>query len=137
MSRSWADDGGMGDRTWRWPAVLAVLLVALGVVGALARLDGPSDGSVIRFGGAAWRAGALRVDVTGESALRDGDEVTAIAGNRFTGGLVGQLGDGLPYELNGGGIRDVTVARADLRNAGRGGGGGLAFVASLGLLAGA
>jgi signal transduction histidine kinase len=125
----------MGDRTRRWPAVLAVLLVVLGVVGAVARFDGPSDGSVIRFGGAAWRAGALRVDVTGESALRDGDEVTAIAGNRFTGGLVVQLGDVLPYELHGGGIRDVTVARADLGDVLRDGWGDLVFVASLALLA--
>jgi signal transduction histidine kinase len=125
----------MGDRTRRWPPVLAVLLVVLGVVGTAARLDAPSDGSVIRFGGAAWRADALRVDVTGESALRDGDEVTAIGGNRFTGGLVVRPGDTVPYELRGGGTRDVTVTRADLGGPLRDGWGDLVFVASLALLA--
>src|SRR5689334_12996233 len=126
----------MGDRTRRWPAVLAVLLVLLGVVGVAARLDAPSDGSVIRFGGAAWRADALRVDVTGDdSALRDGDEVSAIGGNRFTGGLIVRPGDTIPYELRGGGARDVTVTRADLAGPLRDGWGDLVFVVSLALLA--
>ncbi|MFC7530811.1 histidine kinase [Actinoplanes sp. GCM10030250] len=125
----------MGDRRRRWPAVLAVLLVVLGGVGATARLDGPSDGSVIRFGGAAWRADALRVDVTGESALRDGDEVTSIGGERFTGGLVVRPGDTVAYQLRGGEIRDVTITRADIGGPLRDGWGDLVFVVSLALLA--
>ena len=115
--------------------MLAVLLVVLGVVSAAARLDAPSDGSVIRFGGAAWQADALRVDVTGESALRDGDEVTAIAGNRFTGGLVVRPGDTVPYELRGGESRDVPVGKTDLGGPLRDGWGDLVFVVSLALLA--
>lgn len=115
--------------------MLAVLLVLLGVVGAAVRLDTPSDGSVIRFGGAAWRADALRVDVTGDSALRDGDEVTAIGGNRFTGGLVVRPGDTVSYELRGAGIREVTLTRADLAGPLRDGWGDLVFVVSLALLA--
>jgi signal transduction histidine kinase len=125
----------MGDRARRWPAVLAVLLVVLGIVGAVARLDGPSDGSVIRFGGAAWQTGALQVDVTGESALRDDDEVTAIGGNRFTGGLFVRLGDVVPYELRRGGVREVMITRADLGGALRDGWGDLVFVSLLALLA--
>jgi signal transduction histidine kinase len=130
-----ADDGDMGDRGRRWPAVLATLLVVLGVVGAAARLDAPSDGSVIRFGGAAWQPDALRVDVTGRSTLRDGDAVTAIGGNRFTGGLVVRPGDTVPYELRGGGIREVTITHANLGGPLRDGWGNLIFVTSLALLA--
>ncbi|MBU2667843.1 hypothetical protein KOI35_30460 [Actinoplanes bogorensis] len=125
----------MGDRTRRWPAVLAALLVVLGVIGAAARLDAPSDGSVIRFGGAAWRGDAVRVRVTGETALRDGDEVTSIGGNRLTGGLEVRIGDTVPYELRAGGTRDVTLTRADLGGPVRDGWGDLVFVVSLALLA--
>src|SRR5437764_1445320 len=61
------DDGMVRDTSWvrRLPVMVALALVALGVIATAARLDAPGDGTVLRFGGAAWRAESVVVDVPG------------------------------------------------------------------------
>ena len=71
-----------GRRPGRWPAVVAMVLVLLGVLGVAVRLDAPSDGTRITD----WVAGGVvvAVDAPGESStgtparLADGDLVREI-----------------------------------------------------------
>ena len=68
----------------RVPSVVAVVVVAFGIVAVAARLDGPSDATVVTRAGWSADSSWLVVDVPdgGGTAtqLRSGDEVTAING---------------------------------------------------------
>jgi signal transduction histidine kinase len=127
----------------RWPALLAIVLVALGMLAVAVRLDAPSDGSVLRFGGATGAADAVTVDVPGGAAvpggLRPGDEITAIGGHALADGLgalpAPVLGQVLAYETRAGETRLVTVARADVSALLADGWGDLIFVVALAALA--
>jgi signal transduction histidine kinase len=102
----------------RLPAVVAVLLIALGVVATAQRLDAASDPSVLRLGGATWHANGVVIDVPGPSTtLRSGEIVTAIGGHRLADGIGGlpapRFGTSVPYEIEDAGTQPVTIARAD------------------------
>ncbi|MFI6317438.1 sensor histidine kinase [Nonomuraea sp. NPDC050556] len=74
----------------RWvPAAVAIALVVLGVVATAVRLDAPSDGTVVRLGGATWHLDGVVVDVLAPrpGELRAGDLVTGVAGRRLADGL--------------------------------------------------
>lgn len=96
----------------RVPAMLAVGLVLLGVIGAAVRLDGPADGTVV----VVWQTDGVLVSTAGQgdgSGLRGGDLVTAIAGYRLTDALGGlgtpQPGDQVVYDVVRDGDARVTV----------------------------
>ncbi len=99
-------------RSRRTPAVVAAGLVLLGLVATAARLDAPSDGSILRLGGSTWHHNGVTVDVPGapsDSGLHPGDLVTAIAGHRLADGLGGvarpRPGDTLTYDV----VRDRVI----------------------------
>src|SRR5688500_15696873 len=82
----------------RAPAIVAVVLVLLGVIAVAVRLDAPSDGTVVSF----YRVDGVVVDVPSTvdgSGLQSGDVVIEIAGQRLANGVGGlarpQLGDEL------------------------------------------
>jgi signal transduction histidine kinase len=113
------DDGRVRRRFRRWPAVLAVALVVLGIVATAVRLDAPSDGSMARFTG-----GSVLADVPGDpqpGGLRPGDDVVAIHGNT--------------YELRSGETRTVALTRPDPYPLLAAGWGDLVFVIALAVLA--
>jgi signal transduction histidine kinase len=124
----------------RLPVVVALALVALGVIATAARLDTPADASVLRFGWATWQTGGVVVDIPGGSTgLRTGDEVTAIAGHRLADGLgtvpEPRPGDTLVYEVSPGIARAVPIARPGVYPLLRDGWGDLVFVVVLAILA--
>jgi signal transduction histidine kinase len=96
--------------------VLAVGLVVLGVITTAARLDTPSDASVLRLGGSTWHVAGVAVDVpdaVAHDGLRPGDVVTSIAGHRLADGFGGvaqpRLGDNLVYDVDRGGDAQIVV----------------------------
>src|SRR5438477_11537803 len=136
-------DGPVWDTSWarRLPVVVALVLVALGVIATAARLDAPADGSVLRFGWATWRPDSVVVDVPGPvpgAGLRTGDEVTAIAGHRLADGLgtvpAPRPGDTLGYEISPGTVRPVPIARPAVDPLLEDGWGDLIFVIALAML---
>ena len=50
--------------------VVAVVLVVLGVIGTVVRLDAPSDGSILQLGWSTWQLNGLVVDVRRRWLLR-------------------------------------------------------------------
>ena len=96
----------------RAPAVVAVVLVLLGVIAVAVRLDAPSDGTVVSF----YRTDGVVVDVPKPidgPGLQTGDVVIGIAGHRLADGLGGltrpQLGEEIAYDIMRGGTAQVTV----------------------------
>jgi signal transduction histidine kinase len=96
----------------RAPAIVAVVLVLLGVIAVAVRLDAPSDGTVVSF----YRVDGVVVDVPSTvdgSGLQSGDVVIEIAGQRLANGVGGlarpQLGDELAYDVRRDGTARVTV----------------------------
>jgi signal transduction histidine kinase len=96
----------------RAPAIIAVVLVLLGVLAVAVRLDAPSDGTVVTF----YRVDGVVVEVpspAGDPGLRSGDVVTEIAGHRLAAGLGGlarpQPGDELAYDVARDSAARVTV----------------------------
>jgi two-component system NarL family sensor kinase len=98
--------------TRRAPAIVAVVLVLLGVIAVAVRLDAPSDGTVVSF----YRVDGVVVDVLGPvdgPGLQTGDVVTRIAGHRLADGLGGlarpQVGEEIAYDIARDGATRVTV----------------------------
>jgi two-component system NarL family sensor kinase len=96
----------------RAPAVVAVVLVLLGVIAVAVRLDAPSDGTVVPF----YRTDGVVVDVPSpvdSPGLRSGDVVIEIAGHRLADGLGGltrpQLREEIAYDIRRDGTAQVTV----------------------------
>jgi hypothetical protein len=82
--------------TRRAPAVVAVVLVLLGVIAIVVRFDAAADGTVVT----SWRTDGVVVDVPNPvdgPGLRTGDVVTGIGGHRLADRLGGlgrpSLGD--------------------------------------------
>jgi signal transduction histidine kinase len=87
------------------PAVAAIVLAVLGVIGVAARLDAPGDGSILPLEWSTLRPDGVVVTVAdpAESILRTGDLVTAIDGDRL-GDRFGTVdrrppGEVLPYDV--------------------------------------
>jgi hypothetical protein len=96
----------------RAPAVVAVVLVLLGVIAVVVRFDAAADGTVVT----SWRADGVVVDVPNAvdgPGLRAGDVVTGIGGHRLADGLGGlarpSLGDEIAYDVVPDGATPVTV----------------------------
>jgi two-component system NarL family sensor kinase len=96
----------------RAPAIVAVVLVLLGVIAVAVRLDAPADGTVV----SSYRVDGVVVEVpspVGGSGLQTGDVVIEIAGHRLADGLGGlarpQLGDEIAYDVVRDGATQVTV----------------------------
>ena len=96
----------------RAPAIVAVVLVLLGVIAVAVRLDAPSDGTVVSL----YRTDGVVVAVPSPvdgPGLRSGDVVIEIAGHRLADGLGGlarpQLGEEIGYDIVRDGIAQVTV----------------------------
>jgi signal transduction histidine kinase len=127
----------------RAAAGLAVVLIALGGIAATARLDGPSDGTVVPLGRSSWQAAGVVVDVPGglsSSTLRPGDLVTTISGRHLADGFGGvaapSLGDFLPYQIAGDPApKMVQIIRTDPYPLLQDGWGNLVFVVALAALA--
>jgi signal transduction histidine kinase len=126
----------------RAPAVVAVVLVLLGVIAVAVRFDAASDGTVVT----SWRTDGVVVDVPNaadDPGLQTGDAVTRIGGQRLADGLGGlarpQLGDEVAYEI----VRDgatqlmVRMERQDPYPLLVSGWGNLVFVVALAALAAA
>jgi signal transduction histidine kinase len=109
-------------RSRRSPVVVAAALVLLGLLATTARLDAPSDGSVLRLGWSTWHPDGVVVDVLDtpsdpaphtDSTLHKGDLVIAIAGHRLADGLGGLerpgTGDTLTYDVVRDGVTQVAV----------------------------
>jgi signal transduction histidine kinase len=129
----------------RWTAAaVAVALVVLGILATAARLDAPSDGSIIELTWSSWRFDGVIVDVPGPPAsagLDSGDLVTAIAGHRLADGLGGvarpALGTTVRYDVTRDAATsvEVTVHRPDPYPLLNQGWGNLVFVLALAGLA--
>jgi signal transduction histidine kinase len=96
----------------RAPAIVAAVLVLLGVIAVAVRLDAPSDGTVVSF----YRVDGVAVDVPSPvdgPGLQTGDVVTRIAGHRLADGLGGlarpQAGEEIAYDIARDGTTRVTV----------------------------
>jgi two-component system NarL family sensor kinase len=96
----------------RAPAIVAVVVVLLGVIAVAVRLDAPADGTVV----SSYRVDGVVVEVpspVGGSGLQNGDVVIEIAGHRLADGLGGlarpQLGDEIAYDVVRDGATQVTV----------------------------
>ena len=96
--------------TRRAPALLAVVLVLLGVIAVAVRLDAPSDGTVVSF----YQVDGVVVDVPSPvdgSGLQTGDVVIEIAAQRLGNGLGylarPQFGMEIPYDI----VRAATTIR--------------------------
>jgi signal transduction histidine kinase len=124
----------------RAPAIVAAVLVLLGVIAVAVRLDAPSDGTVVTF----YRADGVVIDVPSSldvPGLQTGDVVIEIAGHRLADGLGGlarpELGEEIGYDI----VRDdtgqvtVRVDRTDPYPLLVAGWGNLIFVFSLAALA--
>jgi hypothetical protein len=86
----------------RAPAVVAVVLVLLGVIAVAVRFDAASDGTVVT----SWRTDGVVVDVPNAAdgpGLQTGNVVITIGGQRLADGLGGlarpQLGSQVAYEI--------------------------------------
>jgi hypothetical protein len=97
----------------RAPAIVAVVVVLLGVIAVAVRLDAPSDGTVVSF----YRTDGVVVDVPSPAdglGLKTGDLVIEIAGQRLANGLGGlarpQLGDEIAYDIE----RATTTTRVSV-----------------------
>jgi hypothetical protein len=126
--------------TRRLPALVAVVLVLLGVIAVAVRLDAPSDGTVVSF----YQVDGVVVDVPSPvdgPGLQTGDVVIEIAGHRLADGLGGlarpQSGEKLAYHILRDGTTHVTVRvdRADPYPLLLAGWGNLIFVFALAALA--
>ncbi len=124
--------------------MVAAALVALGVLGATACLDAPSDGSVVSLGWQTWRLDGVVVDMPdngGPGQLRSGDLVTAIAGHRLADGLGGVVppvpGTSLRYDVARDTLTtlDVPISRVDPYPLLARGWGDVVFVLAFGVLA--
>ncbi len=120
-------------RARRAPALLALALVVLGVLGAAARLDGPGDGSDV---GPVWPGDGRGIVVASApgpgSGLRAGDRVTGVDGRRAAVGTVvtfSLVRDGAPIAV------PVRLARPAVAPLLRLGWGDLVFVVALAGLA--
>ncbi len=98
--------------TRRVPALVAVVLVLLGVIAVAVRLDAPSDGTVVSF----YQVDGVVVDVPSSvegPGLQNGDVVIEIAGHRLADGLGGLarplLGEEIAYDVARDGTARVTV----------------------------
>jgi signal transduction histidine kinase len=122
-------------------ALLAGMLLALSLVAVVARLDAPSDPTVLLLGRATWNLDGVVVDVLAPGPLRTGDLVTTIGSVRLADGLGGlappRAGDVLPYGV----VRDgdpqtleVGMARPDVAALLRAGWGDIVFVVAFGVL---
>jgi hypothetical protein len=96
----------------RAPAVVAVVLVLLGVIAVAVRFDAASDGTVVT----SWRADGVVIDVpkaVDGPVLQTGDIVITIGGQRLADGLGGlarpPLGSEVAYEIVRDGAAQVTV----------------------------
>ena len=126
--------------TRRVPALVAVVLMLLGVIAVAVRLDAPSDGTVVSL----YRVDGVVADVPSPvdgPGLQTGDVVIEIAGHRLAEGLGGlarpQPGAELAYDI----VRDgttrviVRVDRTDPYPLLLAGWGNLVFVFALAALA--
>jgi signal transduction histidine kinase len=124
----------------RAPAVVAIVLVLLGVIAVAVRFDAASDGTVVT----SWRTEGVTIDVPNAAdGLQTGDVVITIGGQRLADGLGGlarpQLGSQVPYET----VRDgdtqlmVRMERQDPYPLLVAGWGNLVFVVALAALAAA
>lgn len=96
----------------RAPAVVAAVLVLLGVIAVAVRFDAASDGTVVT----SWRTDGVVVDVPNAvdgPGLQTGDVVTKIGGQRLADGLGDlarpQLGDEVGYDIARDGATQVMV----------------------------
>ncbi len=136
---------GMSLVRRRAPAIIAVVLVMLGLIAVVVRLDGPSDGTVLRLGRSTWLPNGVVIDVlapSGTSPLQPGDVVTGIGGVRLADGLGGldppRLGETVGYDIAGAGApAAVLISRPDTNALLRDGWGDLVFVVALAALAAA
>jgi hypothetical protein len=94
----------------RAPAIVAVLLVLLGVIAVAVRLDAPSDGTVV----SSYGVDGVVVDMPGPAdgpGLQTGDLVIEIAAQRLANGLGylarPQFGQEIPYDI----VRAATTIR--------------------------
>ena len=94
----------------RAPAIVAVLLVVLGVIAVAVRLDAPSDGTVV----SSYGVDGVVVDMPGPAdgpGLQTGDLVIEIAAQRLANGLGylarPQFGQEIPYDI----VRAATTIR--------------------------
>ena len=94
----------------RAPAIVAVLLVLLGVIAVAVRLDAPSDGTVVL----SYGVDGVVVDMPGPAdgpGLQTGDLVIEIAAQRLANGLGylarPQFGQEIPYDI----VRAATTIR--------------------------
>jgi hypothetical protein len=94
----------------RAPALVAVVLVLLGVIAVAVRLDAPSDGTVVSF----YQVDGVVVDVPSPvdgSGPQSGDVVIDIAGQRLANGLGGQARPQLGDEIGYGIVRAAAATR--------------------------
>jgi signal transduction histidine kinase len=94
----------------RAPAIVAVLLVVLGVIAVAVRLDAPSDGTVV----SSYGVDGVVVDMPSPAdgpGLQTGDLVIGIAAQRLANGLGylarPQFGQEIPYDI----VRAATTIR--------------------------
>jgi signal transduction histidine kinase len=94
----------------RAPAIVAVLLVLLGVIAVAVRLDAPSDGTVV----SSYGVDGVVVDMPSPAdgpGLQTGDVVIEIAAQRLANGLGylarPQFGQEIPYDI----VRAATTIR--------------------------
>ncbi|NUO59559.1 MAG: hypothetical protein HOV78_23095 [Hamadaea sp.] len=124
----------------RAPAVVAIVLAVLGVVGVAARLDAPGDGTVVPLGWSALRPDGVVVEVPDPAGtvLRTGDLVVGIDGRALNQGLGTverpALGTALPYDVAGR-TEQVTVTRPQIGPLAEQAWGNLVFVLALAALA--
>jgi hypothetical protein len=128
------------DLARRAPAIVAVVLVLLGVIAVAVRLDAPSDGTAVSF----YRTDGVVVGVPSpvdSPGLQTGDVVIEIAGHRLGDGLGGlarpQLGEEIAYDIRREGTAQVRVRidRTDPYPLLVAGWGNLVFVLALAALA--
>ena len=133
-------------RAWRQrlarraPAVLAIVLVLIGVITVCVRFDAPADGTAV----SSWQVDGVTVDVLApNSDLVRGDVVTGIEGRRLADGTNTLAAPPLGAELDYSVLRDssasptVRVERPDPVPLLLTGWGNLIFVVALAGLAGA
>ena len=126
--------------TRRAPALVAAVLVLLGVIAVAVRLDAPSDGTVVSL----YQVDGVVVDVPSPvdgPGFQTGDGVIEIAGHRLADGLGGlarpQPWTELAYDIVRAGTTrvNVRVDRTDLYPLLLAGWGNLVFVFALAALA--
>ncbi|NUR69434.1 MAG: hypothetical protein HOU81_01300 [Hamadaea sp.] len=124
----------------RAPAVAAIVLAVLGVVGVAVRLDAPGDGTIVPLGWSSLRPDGVVVEVPDPdgTVLRTGDRVVAVDGQVLAEklGAVDRPDPGatLPYVV-GDRTEQVTVARSEVGPLVHQAWGDLVFVLALAALA--